>query len=72
METKQIEELVTSGLAVLGSIYGFVRLVVLVTPTKEDDKFFDDKSNKLRKIWGIIVKVLSITIGLDPKQGLKE
>lgn len=51
--------------AVIGALFVIARVVVLITPTKDDDKIFKGTSGK-------ILLVSKTLFGLDPKQGLKK
>jgi len=50
--------------AIIGAAYSIVRIIVVATPTKKDDK-------AVRKL-GTILKILAKIVGLDYTQGRKK
>lgn len=51
--------------AIIGAVYVIARVVVTLTPTKDDDKVFKGISGK-------VFMIAKVVFGLDPKQGLKK
>jgi hypothetical protein len=51
--------------ALIGAVYVIARIVVLLTPTKVDDR-------KFKGVSGMILKLAQNVFGLDVNQGLKK